>query len=375
MKATRLIDRVGASLRYRSGHLSRKLAMTARQGLQDICKRITGGPDDALLYAVYDLNVLPASFDFLWFLAAAEVERRQRGLAGVHVVISLFERPYIHPAPVGHTDHISEDSMLWRVDTMLAPCCSLLPSCLSHAVSANADATLRALAGARHVWPESWASQGPGTSLTDIYNHAVNGLNALNATGPLKAPPEALRFISDWKTKVAGSRDLVTITLRDYHGSPKRNSRISDWVTFADAIAAEGFKPVFVPDAYNALLTDNRDYNGHETFATAAHHMSLRLALYEKAYLNLFVSNGPAYLAVLNGNCRYLMFKILVDGLQATSKEHLAKQGFPFNTTPHFATEYQEWVWEDDTANVIQHAFERMRNKIDGMSNRLGSAQ
>ena len=39
-------------------------------------------PDDAArtLFAFYDLQVSPITFDFLWFLVGADLERRRRGL-------------------------------------------------------------------------------------------------------------------------------------------------------------------------------------------------------------------------------------------------------------------------------------------------------
>ena len=46
-------------------------------------------PEDAArtLFAFYDLQVSPITFDFLWFLVGADLERRRRGLEAVHVVI------------------------------------------------------------------------------------------------------------------------------------------------------------------------------------------------------------------------------------------------------------------------------------------------
>ena len=39
------------------------------------------------LFAFYDLQVSPITFDFLWFLVGADLERRRRGLDAVHVMI------------------------------------------------------------------------------------------------------------------------------------------------------------------------------------------------------------------------------------------------------------------------------------------------
>jgi hypothetical protein len=363
-----IIDRAVRSLRYRGARAKRMIGLSAQRSIKALYRQIPGALDDQLLYAVYDLNVMPASFDILWFLAAAEAERRRRGLSGIHVILSLFDRPYVHPAPIGHPDHVSEADMLWRVNVMLAPCCSLVPSCSSYSISQHAIATARMLLSARHVWPERWGSNSAGATLTDVYNSAISDLTALEISGPLRAPQQALRFIEDWKEKFIGQRDLVTVTLREYCGTPARNSLIREWIAFAHNLP-QRFKIVFVPDTFNALTTDEKRYGGHDTCITAAHSLPLRLALYESAYLNLYVSNGPAYLAVLDKNCRYLMFKILVQGVHAASKEHLENQGFAYGTTPAFATAFQSWVWKDDTLPAIQQAFDDMREKIDRSPN------
>ena len=49
------------------------------------CRRHFGEADT--LYAFYDLGVAPITFDFLWFLVGAELERERRGLSAVHAVI------------------------------------------------------------------------------------------------------------------------------------------------------------------------------------------------------------------------------------------------------------------------------------------------
>src|SRR5215471_1085970 len=47
-----------------------------------------GWAEDCLQF-VYDLNVAPVTYDFTSFLAAAEVERRLRGLSAINVIFIL----------------------------------------------------------------------------------------------------------------------------------------------------------------------------------------------------------------------------------------------------------------------------------------------
>jgi len=368
----RLAQRAGRSARYRLGRLGMGLAGLSHRIARHTLRQIPGAFDNELLYAVYDLKVMPTSYDIAWFLAAAEVERRDRGLAAIHVVISLFDRPFQHTKPAGHEDHVDEADMLWRVENIIVPCCNLLPSCTSYSLMPSPLATARLLSQVRHVWPEQWQSPSRRPTLTQIYNHAISGLNRLKIGGPLRAPAQGRSYVGDWIEKNAGRRALVVMTLRNHHGGPARNSDMASWLAFADWLDRTRFLPVFVPDTLQALSANAADYHGHALFPAAAHNMGLRLALYEAAYLNLSVSNGPAYLSVLDEASRYLMFKILVPGLQLTSAEHLAAQGFPKDTTPAFATAFQKWVWEDDLTSTLQREFEAMSVKIDAAQNAGG---
>jgi len=365
----RLAQRAGRSARYRLGRLGMRLAGLSHRIARHTLRQIPGAYDNELLYAVYDLNAMPTSYDIAWFLAAAEVERRDRGLAGVHVVISLFDRPFRHAKPAGHEDHVDEADMLWRVENIIVPCCSLLPSCASYSLMPSPLATARLLSQVRHLWPEQWQSPNRRPTLTQIYNHAISGLNRLKIGGPLRAPTRGRGYVRDWIEKTAGGRSLVVITLRNHHGGPARNSDLASWLAFADSLDRARFLAIFVPDTLHALSADPVDYHGHVLFAPAAHNMGLRLALHEAAYLNLSVSNGPAYLSVLDEASRYLMFKILVPGLHLTSAEHLAAQGFPKDTTPAFATAFQKWVWEDDQTSTLHREFEAISAKIDAALN------
>ncbi|MFN4284031.1 MAG: hypothetical protein ACK4NA_15455 [Alphaproteobacteria bacterium] len=369
MKYRNLIERATLSLRRRTERAARDIALSFQHKAQAAYRQIPGIADEHVLYAVYDLNEFPASFDFLWFLAAAEVERQRRRLSGVHVIVSLFDRPYVHPKPVGHPDHVSETDMLWRVNTMLVPCCSLLRSCISYSLSQHAIATARMLAPAKHVWPNSGSAWNRQTTLIDVYKTAVSGLAEFGINGTFHAPPQAVRFIREWKENFAADRQLVTITLREYHGSPARNSRISDWLKFADGLDPTRFKVVFIPDTFNALTMPQERLRGYEILKTAAHSVPLRLALYEESYLNLSVSSGPFSLAILGEKCRYILFKLTVDGLRGSSSIYLEDLGFPFNTTPRFAADHQAWIWQDDTADAIRQAFDHMRDRIDRAPN------
>lgn len=93
--------------------------------------------------------------------------------------------------------------------------------------------------------------------------------------------------------------------------------------------------------------------------------LELRAALYERAYLNLFVNNGPSYLSFFNKRSRCLDFKMVTPGCGATTERFFRSIGIePRSQLPVF-TPFQRLVWEDDRLEVIQREFQAMCRRIE----------
>ena len=102
----------------------------------------------------------------------------------------------------------------------------------------------------------------------------------------------------------------------------------------------------------------------YPTFAPACFDVDLRFALYEAAYLNMFVNTGPGVASMLDKSVRCLMFKILVPSVPHCTEEFLKSSGFEIGATPKFATEFQKWVWTNDDERVLWREFIAMDNKM-----------
>jgi hypothetical protein len=84
------------------------------------------------------------------------------------------------------------------------------------------------------------------------------------------------------------------------------------------------------------------------------------MALYERAWLNMGVNNGPMGLCWLNDQTRYITFKMVTPTVAQTTVEFNRSRGFEPNESLPFATPLQKWVWEDDTVEVIRREFQSM---------------
>jgi hypothetical protein len=92
------------------------------------------------------------------------------------------------------------------------------------------------------------------------------------------------------------SPGAVTITLRESTHWPHRNSNLKAWLRFAEYLRDRGEHVVIVRDTEKAF--DN--FADFETNPRASVEIRERMALYESAKCNCFVGNGPVGLAMFS---------------------------------------------------------------------------
>jgi hypothetical protein len=347
-------------------HLLARRGLNATAALPRALRRMlsTEFPDvDDVLFAFYDLQVAPVTFDFLWFLAASELHRRRTQLKSVHVVIVPGPHDRVRQERADYEIVVDQLARQARIHNILIPACRLLPSCTSVTVAGSRpEASYLSSVIARHILPTDYEPALP------VFPGPRACLEAARNGDPdiacLRAPEEELRQVRRWARAKADGRRMVTITLRRYGYMPARNSNLPAWVAFARSLDSTRYWPVFVPDTNDTiegLPTGLREFT---VFAEAAWNVGLRMALYEHAFLNLGVNNGPMGLAWLNARVRYATLKIETAGVPQSSIEFIRSFGFEPGKSLPFASPLQEWVWEDDGEEVITRTFRRLAERI-----------
>lgn len=122
------------------------------------------------------------------------------------------------------------------------------------------------------------------------YVNIVTAARAGEAVPKFRAPAAAKQQVRDF---LGYEPPIVTITLRETEHDISRNSNTSAWLALARHIQAQGYRIIFVRDTARA----KEPIGGFETLSTASLMLDIRLALYEHAKFNFFVSNGPVSLA------------------------------------------------------------------------------
>jgi len=317
-----------------------------------------------ILYAFYDLEVAPPTFDILLFLLAAEVERGKKDCEFIHVVIvpgkseGFRKRDLREYIELGGDYDI--DTMRWRVRNISVPSCWHLASSQQITVCATRkEAKAFQVALAKNVFPKNYTVDFP------ISNHDPNNIYyELQPGGDfavIRPNPQAVYYLKEWVKIRSKGRKMISITLRECY-DPIRNSNLSAWSTFAKNLDPSKYWPVIVRDTEAAMKSIPQELEGLTIFPEASWSLELRAALYDQSYLNLGVSNGPVGLFTLSKRTRYLLFQNIIS---KEIEEYYTKRKIQIGSQLPFATPFQRLVWERDKLDIIQREFKMMCEMIE----------
>jgi hypothetical protein len=312
------------------------------------------------LYAFYDLNVNPITFDTAWFCVGAELERRARGLAKLELIAVPGDKGGVRDEPLDYEAVVDRDSRVARIYNVVLPCMlSMQPAASVHFFEdpAQLKAWWRA---PENVYPKGYNMQFfPTPFATSAYARVIEKLCANGMENFYTGGIVGRRAVDKWRESRGARRRLVVITLRQYGYVVDRNGNIQAWLDFARGLDPSLYSVVFVPDtdtAFGNYVTEiEREFL---VMREAAFNMQLRTALYESAYLNMSTLSGATSMFVLNARCRYLLFKISVPSAPMSTEKMLRDYGFTPGETPAFAAPFQKWVWESDDLDVLRREFE-----------------
>lgn len=338
-----------------------------RSILRQLAEPKATNPDT--LYAFFDLQVAPITYDAGWFATAADRMRRQKNLARIHFVIIPGSKDGFREERTAYESVIDTATRLWRLYNVVIPILTLAPAYAGLSVLPNRDAvrSLRATAGNR-VYPSDYE---PGLPIAHLPIELLKSPPCQNEEiGILRSHIQAIRYIDRWKTPRLLGRKLITITLRNYAFMPARNSNTEAWVAFAHRLDSAKYLPLFILDTESTLDPLPDIFSGFEVFHEASWNVGLRMALYESSHVNLGVNNGPLFMCALNARTRLLIFKIITPSVPQTTEELMSKLGFKIGGQLPFATPFQRLVWEDDTLETIEREFYRLTAQIENENGR-----
>jgi hypothetical protein len=345
------------------------LTLALRRGLgavSDLRRRSSGTAvstwsDDTLQF-VFDLSVAPITFDFVSYLAGAELERRLRGFSGLTLIIVPGGNDGVRTEPEDYDAAVDAAARRSRVRNIILPVLSFLPSVRGYVVcGTRAQASSLVSPDPAHVYPDGWRPSMPRQPLKRIvHEHAARGVPVFPM---LKATDRARHFVAEFLDREAAGRLPIVITLRNYDFSPTRNSRNEDWLAFADRVDRRRYAPIFIHDTETAMRPPPVDLGAHIVCEAATWNLEIRMALYEAAWLNMALMHGPLELAWYNEKSRYVLF-ISLGAAEQNSALSVRENGHVVGESLGFAKPTQKIVWKPDSLDRIEREFLAMEAAI-----------
>ena len=238
------------------------------------------------LLAVYDLNFQSITFDFAYFLAAAETFGKNHGKSKLFVVFVQKD-----PSVQGSGEYlsvVSEDSQQWRFNNIVVQLAQLYPACTGYSVVPHNSEILNLISN-KLIYPAGYsATYKPNMDYKEVWP-----LLNLNIFSGFHASKQGLDYILKWQKQNNIVSPMVVITLRQYGYDVTRNSDIEEWVKFAHWVKEQGFTPVIIPDT-DACWMPNNLLDDFIVINEACWNLGLRMAINELAFVNLFYINGPS---------------------------------------------------------------------------------
>lgn len=315
-----------------------------------------------ILYAFYDLNVSYATFDILAFICQADISRERLGCKSVHFVIVSAEQNDFNEAYKGI---VNIEEHAWRKRQMLIQSAALLPTCSGYTMTSCREEARELAASTSNIFPSDYDVDHPEQQWE--FNFLFDLTRMGIETSRLRATSQSINYVNQYLQKNnPQSKKVITITLREYDVKCKRNSNIKEWIKFVEYLDFDEYFPVIVPDTEKYFDTELWQGIAH-VFSDVCFNVELRMALYELSYLNMGVNNGPLHLCAMSPECRYLMFKLIVNDYPHASEESFIKRGFSIGGSFPGAKPNQKFVWEDDSFEVLKFHFEKFK-KSEGLN-------
>lgn len=277
--------------------------------------------------AFYDFSVSPFSFDFSVFLMAARANECEE------VVLVPGKRMIQGPdGKLVEFQKCTPGEQEYRLNAIIKGLCPNAIECQTREE-------------AKLLWHEGCFPDGY-TVEKPVQAHTISAvLKQLKITPymPLKEVTEEV--IKDGWT----DPKMVVITIRQSSIKPGRNSNIEEWIKAADWMKSVGLTPVFVPD------TEFPDFvfGEHKSCKAAALDVQYRLAMYEQAYLNIGVNNGPMALNLFSRR-PVLYFRPITHGYKESTAEFWRANGVPVRSQLPWFSILQRIIWDgtDDFENI-----------------------
>jgi len=315
---------------------------------------------NSTLFAFYDLSYNLPCFDVTTFVVLAEMERQKQKKKYIQFVIVPSRS---ESKPELNVYHETSD-VNWRLEKLVKPLFSCLPACIGIDQPFSKDFIKSYKSLNISTYPDNYFNN-PRQLAGDfsiLKSYAFNNVKLSN----LAPPNQANKIVDSYISNQVGNKKLITITLREYwSNAEQRNSNLTAWLDFALSLDPDEYFPLIIRDTYKVSEPLPEQYKSLPTYPVAAIDLTIRLAIYQRAYINMGVDNGPLYPISYLSGARSIIFRWCTNDIpnlsDRTNKLHLFEVG-----KNHFFNDnkFQINAWMKDSFENIQQQFSALDSMI-----------
>ncbi len=295
------------------------------------------------LFCFYDMQVSPCSYDFFTFLYSAEVCRIRRGLKSIKLILVK-----------GPNHNFRQDQIRTRsqnetfFQNVIVPGISLLPSCESFMWLTREEGSLNL--HKEHVFPKGYCTEHPTNEY--VGHELVASKIRQDNISFFKAPQYASAIADQFIDQQIGDNAFITLTIREIQRDDANGTRQINqdfWNNTIDRLGSLGFKTVLVRDTANAF--GSKILDGAIEAPIASVHLPTRMALYDKATINLTKNNGPAILQLFGQNSCIYFNEFDENVVSLSSKWFAANYGMASGSQFPMTANNKTFSWELNDCN------------------------
>ena len=315
-----------------------------------------GKEKDEYLYAIFDLEICPITFNIGEFLCSAEIEASKLNKKGIILLVVPAKNKNIN-----HTSEyekiISADSIQWRLDNIVLQVARLHLACKG--INFLPDRlTVKKFVGGHDTFPD----------LYDGTNLRYADLNNLYSSKPysfrgLRAKEQGKRYVKQYLDSIGVEDKIVTLIVRDYGYDKARNSNQEELSKFIEYLILKDFHPIVIPDtdsAFEIKLNIDHKY----IFRDCCWNVGLRLALYELSLVNIFGPGGAGSVMLFDSACPCILINAIVEDSIVSTAEAYAKAGIYEGCQWSFLPQHQFISYKKETCENLVFEFESFLKKL-----------
>ena len=315
---------------------------------------------DSLCF-IYNLSILPITFDFLEIICQSELIRREKNLKYIDIIFLYHSKNkfVLKPNYGEYSNTINQLDYRDRFYEIIIQSTKLFKN-IKNIYLIDEKSYKNFINYYQIIYPDNfklykytYPKYKLPTSNHLFYPMIESGNNELN-------------FIKKYIKNHNIKKKIITISIRDNTYLKIRNSNLSAWVKFAKKYKKH-YEFIFITDNSNIKYYPIIANNNFLTFDFISWSIPIRAALYKLSFLNMSVGSGPIHLSLFQGGCRTLMFlknhQKLSDSGYLTSINNYYK--IEIGENRGFLNKNNKYIWKNDTFVNIEYEFKLFIKNIN----------